>query len=119
MARECGAAPGPPYPSRITGCWPRFDRLGGITRGGRSDDSRHQGRKFVFVNIPTLDDLDTFGVGWKISGAAAQTFRLCCIRHSGMFPCFLGGNSARFVRSMRSARVICNRVSEGSITAST
>ena len=77
MARECGAAPGPPDPSRITGCCIRFDRLGGSTRGGRSDDSRHQGRKFVFVNIPTLDDLDTFGVGWTISGAAARIRGRC------------------------------------------
>src|SRR5690625_6026765 len=86
MARECGAPPGPPYPSRITGCYIRFDRLGGSTRGGRSDESRHQGRKFIFVNIPALDDLDAFGIGlealatragrfsrgigWKISGRA-------------------------------------------------
>jgi hypothetical protein len=40
-------------------------------------------------------------------------------RHSGMFPCFLGGNCARLVRSVRSARVTNARVCEGSITEST
>src|SRR5450759_1472086 len=39
--------------------------------------------------------------------------------HSGMFPCFLGGRPALLVRSARSARTICSRVSDGRITAST
>jgi hypothetical protein len=38
--------------------------------------------------------------------------------HSGIFPCFLGGNDARLVRSARSARVSCKRVSCGKITRS-
>ena len=39
--------------------------------------------------------------------------------HSGMLPCFLGGRVARLVRSARSARTTCTRVSDGRITAST
>ncbi len=39
--------------------------------------------------------------------------------HSGMFPCFLGGSDARLVRSTRSARTTCERVSAGAMTAST
>jgi hypothetical protein len=41
------------------------------------------------------------------------------LTHSGMFPCFLGGSEARFVRKARKARTTCARVSEGSMTAST
>jgi len=72
MARECGAPPDPPDPPRITGGCPSFYRLGGIARGGRSDDSRHQGRKFVFVNVPALDDLDAFGVGLDVFGIGLE-----------------------------------------------
>ena len=39
-------------------------------------------------------------------------------RHSGMFPCFLGGRLARFVRSARSALITATRVAAGSITPS-
>ena len=41
------------------------------------------------------------------------------LSYSGMLPCFFGGSVSRLVRSARSARTICTRVSDGVITAST
>ena len=35
------------------------------------------------------------------------------LAHSGMFPCFLGGNASRLERSSRSARITWARVSCG------
>src|SRR5690606_31180286 len=40
------------------------------------------------------------------------------LTHSGMFPCFLGGNSARLRRRARSALAIMTRVWAGSMTLS-
>jgi hypothetical protein len=44
---------------------------------------------------------------------------LCRIGHSGMFPCFFGGNVCRLPRSMRNARMTYDRVCDGGITEST
>ena len=40
------------------------------------------------------------------------------LAHSGMFPCFFGNDSLRLLRSARSARTTCVRVSCGRITRS-
>ena len=41
------------------------------------------------------------------------------LTYSGMLPCFFGGSVSRLVRSARSARTICTRVSDGAMTEST
>ncbi len=77
--------------------------------GGRvGHDARDEGGELV------LADLAAHHV--ELRGGRGH---LLVLGHSGMFPCFLGGSAARLVRSARSARVTCARVSLGSITAST
>ena len=41
------------------------------------------------------------------------------LTYSGMLPCFFGGSVSRLLRSTRSARTICTRVSDGAMTEST
>src|SRR5690606_10965945 len=48
------------------------------------------------------------------AGAAAQL-----TPHSGMLPCFFGGNVSRLFRSARNPRTMWARVFDGRITAST
>ena len=87
---------------------------GRLVRGSRGerDHSCEQGRQFLLVNGTTHDLERRRG---RKHGVGPANW----VRHSGMFPCFFGGNEARLVRSARSARTTWARVSDGSMTAST
>jgi hypothetical protein len=71
-----------------------------VLRGERRQDSRN-------------------GCDFLRCGLASHDAQLGVLAHSGMFPCFLGGSEARFLRSARSARTTCTRVSLGRMTRST
>jgi len=80
--------------------------------GRNGDDPSEQRRKLLFVHRAT-HNLERRGRGDNGVG------RFEVVRHSGMFPCFLGGSDARSVRKARSARTTWARVSDGAMTAST
>jgi hypothetical protein len=58
------------------------------------------------------------GDGGQLVGVRPAPHYVQLGAHSGMLPCFFGGSSSRFVRSMRSARVTAIRVCDGAMTAS-
>src|SRR5665648_948665 len=69
------------------------------------------------LGAPPRGDPGHQGSELDVVGGAAQHAHVG--GHRGMFPCFLAGSAARLVRSARSARTTCTRVSDGAITAST
>jgi hypothetical protein len=62
-------------------------------------------------------DSGNFGVA-RVASNNGETALWDVLTHSGMFPCFLGGTLARFVRSARNAFTTATREAAGSITPS-
>src|SRR5690606_17274473 len=83
--------------------WLFGDSILGLLRVGIGDHS-HEGREFFLVG-GAADDPDS----GRLRGG---------VGHSGMFPCFLGGSSARLPLSDRNAFAIDTRVLAGSMMPS-
>ena len=86
--------------------------------GGRHRrDDRDQRRHLLVGGVGRQDAQQ-----WRLAGSTTGSRPLdgrVLGRHSGMFPCFLGGSVSRLERSRRSALTTSARVSCGVITAST
>ena len=97
-------------------------REAGFTPSARTGD--REGAQQAFAAIPGVDrgGLVSAGLCLGISEYDQERGHVFGARlpanylqvrpgHRGMFPCFLGGSVARFVRNARSAWVSCSRVS--------
>ena len=93
--QQVGAGRPTGVPGRLTSC---------RDRAGRQD--RDERGEFLGGSLATDDAQD-------------RHCRRVGPAHSGMFPCFLGGNVCRLPASRRSALAISRRVCDGSMTAST
>ena len=76
---------------------------------GREDDDER--RDLLGVGLPKTRIAGT-------AAAAASGADVVRSRHSGMFPCFLGGSVSRLFCSARRARVTFIRVLDGLMTVS-
>lgn len=86
--------------------------------GVASGHDSHQRSEFLRARI-TLDDAKQWGRR-SVERLGLLLVRWGCLdAHSGMFPCFFGGNTSRLVRNKRNALVTSARVVLGLITAST
>ena len=84
----------------------------GTFRAAQGKNDGGERRKFLGRRLPFDYREQGFRRGWCVSERAVGD-------HSGMFPCFLVGRLARLSRRARRPLMICARVSDGAMTAST